>query len=48
MPKAAQTDAPGVLQHVIGRGIEKRAIFRDNADCDDFNTRLARTPVTRR
>jgi REP element-mobilizing transposase RayT len=30
-----------VLHHVIGRGIEKRPIFRDDADRDDFLTRLA-------
>jgi REP element-mobilizing transposase RayT len=41
MPRAARIGAPGVLQHVIGRGIEKRAIFRDDTDRDDVITRLA-------
>jgi REP element-mobilizing transposase RayT len=30
-----------VLHHVIGRGIEKRRVFRDEADCTDFLRRLA-------
>jgi putative transposase len=41
MPRSTRIDAPGVLHHVIGRGIEKRPIFRDDADRDDFLTRLA-------
>jgi REP element-mobilizing transposase RayT len=41
MPRSARIDAPGVLQHVIGRGIEKRLIFRDDADREDFIARLA-------
>lgn len=41
MPRSTRIDAPGVLHHVIGRGIEKRHIFRDDADRDDFLTRLA-------
>ena len=41
MPRSKRIDAPGVLHHVIGRGIEKRHIFQDDADCDDFITRLA-------
>jgi len=27
MPRLARLDAPGVLHHVMGRGIEKRKIF---------------------
>ena len=30
MPRQARLDAPGVLQHVMERGIERRKIF-----CDD-------------
>ena len=41
MPRSARIDAPGVLHHIIGRGIEQRAIFFDNADRDDFISRLA-------
>ena len=32
MPRHARLDIPGVLQHVIVRGIEKRRIFLDNKD----------------
>ena len=27
MPRLARLDAPGVLHHVMGRGIERRKIF---------------------
>ena len=40
MPRLARLDAPGVLHHVIIRGIERRKIFRDNADMDNFLDRL--------
>jgi REP element-mobilizing transposase RayT len=40
MPRQARIDAPGVLHHVIIRGIERRKIFRDNQDRDDFIERL--------
>lgn len=40
MPRLARLDAPGVLQHVIIRGIERRKIFRDDKDRDDFIDRL--------
>ena len=40
MPRLARLDAPGVLHHVIIRGIERRKIFRDNADRDNFLDRL--------
>ncbi len=40
MPRKARIDAPGALHHVIARGIERRIIFTDNADCDDFLERL--------
>jgi hypothetical protein len=41
MLRAARIDAPGILQHVIGRGIDKRLIFRDDPDREDFIARLA-------
>jgi putative transposase len=41
MPRSARIDAPGVLHHVIGRGIERGRIFFDDTDRDDFITRLA-------
>jgi REP element-mobilizing transposase RayT len=41
MPRAARLDAPGVLHHIIIRGIERRQIFRDDQDREDFLARLA-------
>ena len=40
MPRTARLDAPGVLHHVMIRGIERRNIFRNNKDRDDFIGRL--------
>jgi hypothetical protein len=40
MPRKARLDAPGALHHIIVRGIERRKIFRDDADRDDFLNRL--------
>ena len=34
-------DAPGVLQHVMARGIERRPIFVDDRDRDEFVRRLS-------
>ncbi len=41
MPRTARLDAPGVLHHVMIRGIERRKIFRSNKDREDFIERLA-------
>ena len=41
MPRSARLDAPGVLHHVMGRGIEKKKIFLNNIDHSDFVSRLA-------
>ncbi len=41
MPRSARLDQPGLLQHVIVRGIEKRDIFLDDGDRDDFVRRLS-------
>jgi REP element-mobilizing transposase RayT len=41
MPRFARLDAPGVLHHVIVRGIECRAIFKDNLDRDNFLERVS-------
>jgi len=41
MPRLARLDAPGVLHHVMGRGIERRKIFRDSADRKDFIYRMS-------
>ena len=40
MPRLARLDAPGVLHHVIGRGIERKKIFLNNRDRNDFVARL--------
>ena len=40
MPRTARLDAPGVLHHVMIRGIERRKIFRNNIDREDFIERL--------
>jgi len=42
MPRKARLDAPGALHHIIARGIERRKIFRDDADRYDFLERLGR------
>ena len=39
MPRQARLDAPGVLHHVMVRGLERRPIFRDDADRRDFCAR---------
>lgn len=40
MPRTARLDAPGVLHHIIIRGMERRKIFMDNKDREDFLLRL--------
>jgi REP element-mobilizing transposase RayT len=51
MPRKARIDAPGALHHIIIRGIEKRKIFEDNKDRNQFVKRLgdilteAETPI---
>ncbi|MEW5948369.1 MAG: transposase [Thermodesulfobacteriota bacterium] len=40
MPRKARIDAPGALHHIIIRGIEKKAIFRDDQDRDNLLHRL--------
>jgi REP element-mobilizing transposase RayT len=41
MPRLARLDAPGVLHHIIIRGIERRNIFKDDKDRDNFIDRLS-------
>jgi len=40
MPRKARIDAPGALHHIIVRGIERRWIFSDDQDRDNFVERL--------
>jgi REP-associated tyrosine transposase len=41
MPRGPRLDAPGVLHHVMARGIERQLLFRNDTDRDDFVRRLA-------
>jgi putative transposase len=41
MPRSSRLDTPGLLHHVIIRGIERRRIFDDDADRDNFIDRLS-------
>jgi REP element-mobilizing transposase RayT len=42
MPRKVRIDAPGALHHIIVRGIERNAIFRDETDCENFLLRFGR------
>ena len=41
MPRIARLDTPGLLHHVMIRGIERRKIFKDNEDRENFIERLS-------
>jgi REP element-mobilizing transposase RayT len=41
MPRKARIDAPSAVQHIIIRGIERKKIFRNDADRSNFLTRLS-------
>jgi len=41
MLRLARLDAPGVLHHIIILGIERRKIFRNDADKNNFIDRLS-------
>jgi putative transposase len=36
MPRKARIDAPGAFHHIICRGIERRKIFYDDTDRNNF------------
>lgn len=40
MPRQARIDGAGTLHHIICRGIERKEIFTDDLDRDDFVSRL--------
>jgi len=40
MPRQSRIDAPGALHHIIARGIDRKRIFIDGVDSDDFLNRL--------
>lgn len=41
MPRQSRIDAPGAVHHIIVRGIERKKIFRDDADRVKFLERLS-------
>ncbi len=41
MPRIARIDTPGLLHHVMIRGIERRKIFNDEKDRENFIERLS-------
>jgi len=41
MPRLARLDTPGLLQHVMAGGIERRELFKDDQDRKSFLERLA-------
>ena len=41
MLRAARLDTPGLLHHVMIRGIERRRIFNDDEDCENMLERLS-------
>ena len=41
MPRTARLDTPGLLHHIIIRGIERRRIFNDDKDRENFIQRLS-------
>jgi len=45
MPRAARLDIPGLLQHVIFRGVDRCAIFRDDEDRSRFLRNLSKLLV---
>jgi len=45
MHRLARLDAPGVLHHIIIRGIERKKIFKDKTDQGNFIDRLSRLAV---
>ncbi|MEJ2276527.1 MAG: transposase [Candidatus Lokiarchaeota archaeon] len=40
MPRKSRIDAPGALHHIIARGINRKEIFKDDNDRDNFLERL--------
>jgi len=42
MPRKARIDAPGALHHIVIRGIERKPIFKDEQDYNNFLNRMGR------
>jgi len=47
MPRQARIDMPGALHHLIVRGIERRKIFQDDQDRNNFLARLSKVLTER-
>jgi len=45
MPRKARIDLAGAVQHLMIRGIERKKIFRDDLERDDFLDRLGKLLV---
>lgn len=45
MPRKSRIDAAGALHHIMVRGIERRKVFRDDTDRDQFLERLGRVLI---
>ena len=43
MPRIRRILLPGAIYHIIGRGIERRKIFLDTGDREEFLTRLEKS-----
>jgi len=41
MPRTTRLDTPGLLHHVMIRGIERQEIFTGDVDREDFVERLS-------
>jgi len=41
MPRTGRLDAPGVLHHIMIRGIERQRIFKDIQDREDLLERIS-------
>ncbi|MBW2607849.1 MAG: hypothetical protein JRD05_09465 [Deltaproteobacteria bacterium] len=39
-PRQSRIDAPGALHHIIARGVERKRLFTDDVDRDNFLNRL--------
>jgi hypothetical protein len=47
MPRKARIDGPGVVDHIIVRGIERRSIFKDDHDRERFTMDELRGVISR-
>ncbi len=43
MPRKPRIDRPGLLYHIMVRGIERKEIFKDDNDREDFVGRLKKS-----